>query len=157
MLEQAGFPTAISRSMDGWLKTHAVFISCVCAALALEGGDSVRLGQNRVAVLLMVSAIREGFAALQSLGVRVMPFNLKVIFRWMPRWFAVRYWHRAFLGSLGRFSFAAHSNAARDEMEQLASDVWRLVHNRESLPTPSLEQLFRRAGLACAAPSGLEQ
>ena len=36
MLEQAGFPTALSRSMDGWLKTHAVFVSCVSAALALE-------------------------------------------------------------------------------------------------------------------------
>src|ERR1700730_99021 len=68
MLEQAGFSTAISRSMDSWLKTHAVFVSCVSAALALEGGDSVQLGQNRASVALMVSAIREGFAALQSLG-----------------------------------------------------------------------------------------
>lgn len=85
MFERAEFPVALSRSMDGWLKTHAVFVSCVSAALALEGGDSVRLGQRRASVVLMVNAIREGFAALQSLGLPVTPFNLQVMFSWMPR------------------------------------------------------------------------
>ena len=47
MLERAGFPTSLSHSMDGWLKTHAVFVSSISAALALEEGDSVRLAQNR--------------------------------------------------------------------------------------------------------------
>src|SRR5215469_2602274 len=58
MLERAGFPTTLSHSMDGWLKTHAVFVSCISAALAPEGGDSVQLGQNRARVALMVNAIR---------------------------------------------------------------------------------------------------
>ena len=141
MFEQAGFSTAISRSMDGWLKTHAVFISCVCAALALEGGDSVRLGQNRATVALMVSAIREGFAALQSLGVRVTPFNLKLIFSWMPRWFAVRYWQRALQTDLGTLAIAPHANAAPEEMSRVARQI--LVFLEPSpRPVPTLKRLL---------------
>ena len=141
MFEKAGFSTAISPSMDGWLKTHAVFISCVCAALALEGGDSVRLGQNRAAVALMVSAIREGFAALQSLGVRVMPFNLKVIFSWMPRWFAVRYWQRALQTDLGTLAIAPHANAAPEEMSRVARQILVFLE-RSPRPAPTLQRLL---------------
>ncbi len=149
MLEQAGFSTAISRSMDGWLKTHAVFISCVSAALALEGGDSVRLGQNRATVALMVSAIREGFAALQSLGVRVTPLNLKVIFSWMPRWFAVHYWQRALQTPTGTLAIASHANAAQEEMGQVAREV--LVFLEPSpVPVPTLKRLL--VALMEAAP-----
>jgi 2-dehydropantoate 2-reductase len=141
MLEQAGFPTAISRSMDGWLKTHAVFVSSVSAALALEEGDSVRLGQHRATVALMISAIREGFAALQSLGVRVTPFNLQVIFRWMPRWFAIRYWQRALQTSVGTLAIAPHANAAREEMGQVAREI--LVFLEPSpVPVPTLKRLL---------------
>ena len=141
MLEQAGFPTVISRSMDGWLKTHAVFVSCVSAALALEGGDSVRLGQHRATVALMVSAIREGFAALQSLGVRVMPFNLKLIFSWMPRWSAVRYWQRALQTDLGTLAIAPHANAAPEEMSRVARQI--LVFLEPSpRPVPTLKRLL---------------
>ena len=141
MFEQAGFSTAISPSMDGWLKTHAVFISCVCAALALEGGDSVRLGQNRAAVVLMVSAIREGFAALQPLGVRVMPINLKLIFSWMPRWFAVRYWQRALQADLGTLAIAPHANAAPEEMSRVARQILAFLEPSPR-PTPTLKRLL---------------
>ena len=157
VLETAGFPVAVSPDMQAWLKTHAAFVTSVAAAVYAAHGDASAVASDAALLGLMVRSVREAFRTLRKSGVREVPWNLRLLHEFMPEWFAVRYWHRAFLGSLGRFSFAAHSNAARDEMEQLASDVWRLVHNRESLPTPSLEQLFRRAGLACAAPSGLEQ
>ena len=133
MLEQAGFPTALSRSMDSWLKTHAVFVSCVSAALSLEGGDSMRLGQNRETVALMVSAIREGFAALQSLSVRVTPFNLHVIFSWMPRWFAVRFWQRALQTEVGTLAIAPHAKVAHSEMSQVTREILVFL---EPSPTP---------------------
>lgn len=152
MLEQAGFSTAISRSMDGWLKTHAVFISCVSAALALEGGDSVRLGQNRATVALMVSAIREGFVALQSQGVRVTPFNLLVIFRWMPRWFAVRYWQHALQTEVGTLAIAPHANAARSEMSQVAREILAFLEPSPA-PVPTLKRLL--GALSAGEPTPL--
>ncbi len=141
MLEQAGFSTAISRSMDDWLKTHAVFVSCVSAALALEGGDSVRLGQNRATVALMVSAIREGFAALQHQGRLVAPFNLKLIFRWMPLWFAVRYWQHALQTSIGTLAIAPHANAAREEMGRVAREILAFLEPLP-VPVPTLKRLL---------------
>lgn len=149
MLERAGFPTALSRSMDGWLKTHAVFVSCISAALALEGGDSVRLGQSHTQVALMVNAIREGFAALRSLGVSVALFNLKLIFSWMPRWFAVRYWQRALQTPVGTLAIAPHANAAQEEMGQVAREILTFLEP-SPVPVPTLKRL-----LAALTPSTL--
>jgi len=141
MFAQAGFSTALSRSMDGWLKTHAVFVSCVSAALVLAGGDSVRLGQNRAGVAQMVSAIREGFTAVQSLGVRVTPFNLKLIFWWMPRWFAVRYWQRALQTEMGTLAIAPHARAARAEMSQVAREILAFLE-LSPVAVPTLKRLL---------------
>jgi 2-dehydropantoate 2-reductase len=141
MLERAGFPTSLSRTMDGWLRTHAIFVSCVSAALALEGGDSVRLGQNRARVTQMVSAIREGFTALQSQDITVTPFNLQLIFRWIPRWFAVRYCQHTLQTSVETLAIAPHANAAREEMGMVAREVLELLQE-SPVPTPSLQRLL---------------
>ena len=138
MLERAGFPTTLSHSMDGWLKTHAVFVSCISAALAPEGGDSVQLGQNRARVALMVNATREGVAALQSLGVRVTPFNLPLLFRWMPRWFATRYWQHALQTEVGTLAIAPYANAARAEMSRVAGEILE----PSPVPVPTLQRLL---------------
>ena len=147
VLTRAGFPVVLSHSMDGWLKTHAVFVSCVSAALALEGGDSVRLGRSRARVTLMVNAIREGFAALQSLGIPVTPFNLKLIFVRMPRWFSVRYWQRVLQTSVGTLAIAPHANAGREEMGQVAREILALLV-KAPVPIPTLKRL-----LAALTPS----
>ena len=140
-LRKAGFPVALSHDMQAWLKTHAVFVSCVSAALAMVGGDSVRLAHTRTSVVMMVKAIREGFAALQALGTMEMPFNLKVLFTWMPVWFAVRYWQYAFRSTVGTLAMAPHANAARDEMRQVAVDLLALLRT-SSVPTPTLDRLL---------------
>lgn len=141
VLRKAGFPVALSHDMQAWLKTHAVFVSCVSAALAMVGGDSVRLAHTRTSVVMMVKAIREGFAALQALGMMEMPFNLKVLFLWMPTWFAVRYWQYAFRTAVGTLAMAPHANAARDEMRQVATDMAALLRG-SSVPTPTLDRLL---------------
>jgi 2-dehydropantoate 2-reductase len=150
MLAQAGFPTALSHSMDGWLKTHAIFVASVSAALALEGADSVQLGQNRATVAQLVSAVREGFTALRSLGVRVTPFNLQLIFRWMPRWFAIRYWQRALQTEVGTLAIAPHAKAAREEMGQVAGEILAFLEP-SPVPVPMLKRLL--AALTESAPT----
>jgi 2-dehydropantoate 2-reductase len=153
VFEGAGFPIAVSTDMQAWLKTHAAFVTSVAAAVYAAHGDASAVASDPALVRLMVRAIREAFRTLRQAGVREAPRNLRLLHEIMPEWFAVRYWRKAFLGPLGQFSFAAHSNAARDEMEQLGADVWRLAHGSESLPTPSLDRLFCLAHFACAATS----
>lgn len=139
--KKAGFSVVLSPNMQAWLKTHAIFVSCVSAALATAEGDSVRLGHSRKQVVMMVKAIREGFTALQAQGIPISPFNLKVIFMWMPTWFAVLYWQYAFRTTIGTLAMAPHANAAHDEMRQVARDIMAQLQ-KSSRSTPTLSDLL---------------
>lgn len=138
---KAGFSVTFSPDMQAWLKTHAIFVSCVSAALATVEGDSVRLGHTHKSVVMMVKAIREGFNALQAQGTRVSPFNLRLIFLGMPTWFAVLYWQHAFQTTLGTLGMAPHARVAHDEMHQVAKDIIAQLRT-SSVPMPTLKHLL---------------
>ena len=139
--KKAGFSVALSPDMQAWLKTHAIFVSCVSAALATTEGDSIRLGHTRKSVVMMVKAIREGFKALQAQGTHISPFNLKVIFLWMPVWFAVLYWQYALRTTLGTLGMAPHARVAHDEMRQVGKDILAQLQT-SSVPIPTLSHLL---------------
>ena len=146
-LRAAGFSVAISGNMDGWLKTHAVFVTTMSAALYLAQRDPRRLALMTDTLHLMVQATKEGYRSLMALGSFDAPRNLQVLYGWMPTWFAVRYWRRALPTELGQLGFAAHANAAREEMTLLAEEVRQLVRT-SAVPAMSLEELYFRAGMA---------
>jgi 2-dehydropantoate 2-reductase len=151
VLEAAGFAVAVTGQMPGWLRTHAVFVVALGAALDACGGDVDRLAGDRRLVRSLVSAVREGFAALAATGVDVTPTGLRVIFTVVPRWLAVRYWQRQLRGELGSVSLAPHlRRTAGTELVALAADV------RESLrtgpPTPVLDALLAPCSWAARAP-----
>jgi 2-dehydropantoate 2-reductase len=141
LFESAGFKVTISDNMNAWLKTHAVFVACVAAAIIKEDGDSVQLGKNRSSVKTMVQSIREGFTACKRLGMPIAPTNLKIIFMIMPQWFSVYYWQKAMLGEIGTLAMAPHANNAKDEMKLIARKVLTIVHS-SSFPTPTLDMLL---------------
>lgn len=141
ILERAGFKVAISTNMQAWLKTHAVFVTCVAAAIMKENGDSIQLGKNKSSVLMMVKSINEGFRACQNLGMPIAPTNLKIIFMTMPQWFSVWYLQKAMQGKTGTLAMAPHANAARGEMQLLARKVLNIVHS-SSVATPILDNLL---------------
>ncbi len=141
LFENAGFKTEISTNMQAWLKTHAVFVSCVSAAIAKENGDSIQLGKNKSSVRIMAQSIREGFSACKNLGMPIKPTNLKTIFLVMPQWFCVLYWKKAMQGKIGTLSIAPHANAAKGEMQLLAKKVLGIVHS-SSVSTPTLDRLL---------------
>ena len=139
--KDAGFPVALSSNIDAALKTHAVLITCIESALAVAGGNH-ELASRRDLLLLMVTAIRQGFKALQARDLPIVPFNLKLMFLWMPHWFPVLYWRRALQGELGEYSLAAHAKAAAGEVRQLMAEVRALVGDT-SVSTPALDQLYQ--------------
>jgi len=137
----AGFPVATSSNIDAALKTHAVFITCMESAIVVAGGNN-ELASRRDLLLLMVTAIRQGFKGLQARGLPIVPFNLKLMFLWMPDWFPIFYWKRTLQSKLGEFSLAGHANAAPGEVRQLIAEVRTLISDT-TVPTPALDQLFR--------------
>lgn len=141
ILEKAGFQVELNANMKAWLKIHAIFISCVAAAITKEYGDSVQLGKNKRSVQIMVKSINEGFKAAQSLGLPIKPANLKMIFMTMPQWFSVWYWQKAMQGKTGTLAMAPHVNTAKEELQLLAGKVLTIVH-ASSVPTPTLDALL---------------
>ncbi|MGH2644585.1 MAG: ketopantoate reductase family protein, partial [Chitinophagaceae bacterium] len=97
-LEHAGFKVALSTNMQAWLKTHAVFVACIAAAIMKENGSSIKLGKNRNSVQMVVKSINEGFRACEKLGMPISPASLKTIFMTMPQWFSIWYWQKAMQG-----------------------------------------------------------
>ena len=144
-LRSAGFAVDVVDDMPGWLKTHAVFITAVGAAILACGGDSIALAADRRRVGVMVAAVREGFRALAGNGVTVTPTALRMIFTVVPRVFAVRYWRGQLRGPVGTVMIAPHMRATRDtELPLLCADVRTLTAGDQ--PTPQLNGLL---DLAC--------
>jgi 2-dehydropantoate 2-reductase len=141
LLHGAGFAVDLSGDMDGWLKTHAVFITAVGAAILAAGGDSAALAADRTRVADMVAAVGEGFRALTRQGVKVSPVPLRLLFTVVPRFAAVRYWQGQLRGPVGTMAIASHVRATRDsEFAWLGADVRQLVAGHG--PTPHLNRLL---------------
>ena len=142
ILKQAGFKVELSDNMEAWLKIHAVFMTCVSAAIIKEKGDSIQLGKNKRSVQIMVKSVNEGFKACEKLGLSIQPANLKLIFLTMPPWFSVWYWQKAMQGKTGTLAMAPHINSSKGEMQLLARKVLDMVHG-SSLSTPTLDGLLK--------------
>jgi 2-dehydropantoate 2-reductase len=141
ILRESRLPTQISGNMDAWLKTHAFFVTSVCGAIYLAGGDCRRLSENNATLSLMVQGVREGFAAVRSLGLTVTPFPLKVLFMWLPQAFAVYYWRRFFALRMADYVFGGHARTASGEMREVASDCRALIE-KSGVEAPALSQLY---------------
>jgi 2-dehydropantoate 2-reductase len=141
----AGFPTAISANMDGWLMGHAAFVVPIAFALYRDGADAARLASDPGTVRLMVRATRQAFQALRAAGAAEIPGNLNVLYLWMPEAFTIRYWQRVLAGPRGELWFAAHSRAAHEEMTILGQELQAAVrHTGRS--APALDTLLPPAG-----------
>jgi 2-dehydropantoate 2-reductase len=140
-LRTSGLRVRLARNMDAWLKAHAFFVTAVTGAIYLAGGDSRRLAGEDAVLALMADGVREGFAAMHTLGLPVMPFALKVLFSWLPRNFATRYWRRYFASEMGDYVFARHARIAFEEMQRLADDC-RTLLDQSRVEAPALQQLY---------------
>ncbi|NLI91001.1 MAG: ketopantoate reductase family protein [Peptococcaceae bacterium] len=138
--EKAGFHAEISSNIDAWLKTHVALVSPIANAIYMAGGDNYKLSHNREALLLNVRAIREGFHVLESLGIPVTPNRLKSL-KLIPKSILVSIMSRVYNTKWSQLVMTQHSNAARDEMKQLADDFLTLAR-KSSVPTPAINKLY---------------
>jgi 2-dehydropantoate 2-reductase len=139
VLRGAGFRVGMSRDMDTWLKTHAVFVTAVCGALYLADGDNERLARTPLLLSLFASGVREGFGALQRLGL-APPAHLRAIFGWLPNRLTLTYWSRLFASPRGEAYFAWHARTAGEEANALAGEVQALIR-ASGEATPAFDRL----------------
>jgi len=147
VFEQAGFRVSAVGDVDSWLRRHAVFVTAACGALYEEQCDTGRLASDRARLRVFVQAVREGWRALDDVGVAPPPIALRTIFRWVPLPLAVRYWAQLFASTRGEFYFARHARHAAQEMASLADDILALV---PSAPMPHWRRLHAAITTAAA-------
>ena len=141
-LRGAGFPVALQRDMDAWLRTHEVWIGAVANAIYAADGDPERLAHTPDAIVLMLRAIAEGFTAIEAMGTPITPGRLRVL-RHLPEPVAVPILQRLLPSRTVEVLAVRHANAAReDEMHQLTQEVLHLLA-ASPIPTPSVSELFR--------------
>jgi 2-dehydropantoate 2-reductase len=128
LLAEAGFKVALSRRMDDWLKTHAVFVTAIAGAIYRAEGSATVLARRRDCVRALVRGIRQGFSALSAAGVVIEPRKLALLFA-LPAVIPESYWRRYLAHPAAELIFAGHAQAARDEM-------WAVVEELREIVTP---------------------
>jgi 2-dehydropantoate 2-reductase len=146
IIRNAGFRVDILKDVDSWLRRHAVFVTAMSGALYEDGCDANRLASDPRDVETFILAVREGWAALDKLGVAPAPLAMRAIFRWVPRAFAVGYWRSLLRSVRGDLYFARHSRHAAREMAALAGDI----RNLTAEPMPHLRFLYEAIDRAAA-------
>jgi 2-dehydropantoate 2-reductase len=137
------FPVKVIDHIDAWLKTHVAVISPLAYGLYMCGGDNYRMARTRDAQVLTVRAVREGLRALMRLDHAIEPRMLEWIFG-LPEPVVVAFLRLLLNTQHAEIGIAGHANAARDEMQHLADDFWKLVQ-LSGEPAPSLRSLYAYA------------
>jgi len=132
LFREAGFEVALSRRMDDWLKTHALFVTAIAGAIYLAEGSTAALARQRDGVRALVRGVRQGFSALSSTGVVIEPRKLALLFA-LPAVIPESYWRRYLARPTAELIFAAHARAAPDEMWALVKELREIV-----APVPGL-------------------
>jgi 2-dehydropantoate 2-reductase len=137
-LRAAGFSVAICSNMDAWLKTHAVEVGPTAGAFYMAAADTHRLARTRDALLLMLRAIREGYAVLSAHGIPITPKSHK-IFRWLPEPLLLALIRRAVQSETMSIKIG-HALAAREEWKTIAKEIGALAEST-SVSTPAIKRL----------------
>ena len=137
-MKSAGFPVALSRHMDAWLKTHAAEVLPTVYALYMADGDTERLARSRDALVLMARGIREGYRVLRASGIPIVPPHDKVV-DWLPEPILVAIMKRMASSESAAIKIG-HGVAARKEWALLANDFASIAETT-SVETPALERL----------------
>jgi 2-dehydropantoate 2-reductase len=149
----AGFPVALSRNMDAWQKTHVAWVSPVANAIYMAGGSNYRLAHTRDGLVLLVRAVREGFAVLRALRVPVTPARHR-LWKLMPEPLLVIALSRVLNTRMAEIVATRHANAARDEM-RLVAEEFKSLASRAGMRTPAMDRLAEHIDPAQpSAPEG---
>ena len=148
LLQQAGFPAAVTRHISDELATHAAMVAPLAGFLMQRGFDPASLRRYTVADLgILVEAMRQVQDVLRAVGVRVLSGNATML-KLLPRslWAAL---FKALLPTkFMEVGGIYHITQAPDEMRQLIQETLALVE-RSGLSVPEL-----RSCLQTTRPAG---
>lgn len=135
MFRRAGIPSVYCSDMDAWQKSHVAMVTCIANS---HGCDNRRLAASRRGVRSMVLGIKEGFAVLEKLDIRVTPRKLAI---WRLPTGILTAAFKVIMGTqLAEITMAKHCIAARMEMVDLQEEFDQLIR-KSGLETPYIDLL----------------
>lgn len=138
LFRKAGIPSVFCNNMDAWQKTHVAMVTCIANALYGAQCDHKRLAASKTDIRRMVLGVKEGFAVLKSIGIRVTPSKLN--FWMLPTGLMTYVFRRIMNTPLADLTMAKHCAVAHAEMLALQSEFDLLIL-KSGLPTPNIDLL----------------
>ncbi len=140
LFESAGVPVHLTPEIDGWLKYHVVLVNPLVGALYKHECDNYQAAKDKEMLRVLVRAAKEGGRVLRALGFgKRQPFKFN-LFYWLPEFMMMMAVKGLLESKFAEVAFALHAKAARDEMEELASEFQELTA-KTSIDTPNIDKL----------------
>ena len=138
--------------MDAWHKTHvALLMPSLVPALYAAGCDNRELARRPDLLVLMVRAVREGFAVLRALGIPITPPRIRRLAA-IPTPLLLALLQKALPKDAMRVALVGHALAAPDELRYLADEFIALARTTQ-VPIPAIERLYPHFDLVPPAGS----
>ena len=148
ILEEAGFPVALSRRTDDWLKTHAMLVTAIAGAIYLGHGSTAEVARSPDNIRVLVHGIRQGFGLLSVAGVVIAPRRLRFLVG-LPSLLAQLYLRRILARPASELIMARHANAVPGEMHALVKELFVIVRLEQG-HAPDLETLWTAVSAAAS-------
>lgn len=133
-----GIPSVYYADMNSWQKTHVAMVTAIANAFYKHGGSNYELAGFYADVKLMIKAVKEGFAALNTLGYKTAPSKL-CFFR-LPASILAFVFKMVLKTKLAEITLAKHANAAKPELRCLQEELDRLIE-KSGIKTPAIDEL----------------
>lgn len=128
-LRKAGFPVAISNSMDIWQKSHVAMVCPLAYGIYFDGGDNYTFAKNQVAIKQMNLALRETHNFLKHSDIGITPPKLNM-FRLIPLTILNFLIPFLFNTKWAETVISNHALSGRYEMEMLTNDFIELAESK---------------------------
>jgi 2-dehydropantoate 2-reductase len=130
ILKSAYIPTAISRNMDLWQKSHLALVTALANGIYFDGGDNYTTAENKEALTVISKLLKSNFGKIKTAGIKIEPFKLNVI-RLCPMSIMNYVISRIFRTRFAEVCIASHAKNAKEEMKLLDWDFREFLRNTE--------------------------
>jgi 2-dehydropantoate 2-reductase len=130
ILKSAEIPTAISRNMDLWQKSHLALVTALANGIYFDGGDNYTTAENKEALTVISKQLKNNFGKIKAVGIKIEPFKLNII-RICPVSILNFVISRIFRTKFAEVCIASHAKNAKEEMKLLDSDFREFLRNIE--------------------------
>jgi 2-dehydropantoate 2-reductase len=130
ILKSADIPTAISRNMDLWQKSHLALVTALANGIYFDGGDNYTTAENKEALTIISKLLKSNFGKIRAAGLKIEPFKLNVI-RLCPVSIMNVVISRIFRTKFAEVCIASHAKNAKEEMKLLDWDFREFLRSIE--------------------------